>query len=265
MESASSNNILIYLLDNSKFDILSKGANEIISFAKKIDILNMNNIPIQKTIQFLKSSENYRKKIAAFVKNADLYLDDFRYLSDKEVSLKFSVDDLNVSPQENALKLPDQLIDMFHLASYYKGMVVPSIIYDSTGTKKIAALAGYIIDALEQGKVLIIDELDNSLHFKLTRAIISIFNNELNESAQLICTVHDVSLLDCKRLFRKEQIWFTHKDEQRVYLYSLSEYTAEKDGIRNTTDIIDNYKKGVFGALPNPDLFESLMEVIKNE
>ena len=112
---------------------------------------------------------------------------------------------------------------------------------------------------------MIIDELDNSLHFKLTRAIISMFNNELNQKAQLICTAHDVSLLDNKKLLRKEQIWFTHKDDSQVYLYALSEYTAGKDGIRDTSDLIEKYKKGVFGAMPEPDLFGTLMEVSKNE
>ena len=265
MKSASTNNIVIHLLDNSKFDILSIGGTAITTFANKIDIVDMNNLPIQKTIQFLKSSDRYRERIASFVKNADLYMDDFRYLSDNELSLTFTSDELNGSPQENVLTVPNQLIEMFHLASYYKGKIVPSIIYDSTGTKKMAALASYIIDALENGKTLIIDEIDNSLHFKLTRAIISIFNNELNQKAQLICTAHDVSLLDNKKLLRKEQIWFTHKDASQVYLYSLSEYTAEKDGIRDTTDLLEKYKKGVFGAIPEPDLFSTLMEVSNNE
>ena len=99
---------------------------------------------------------------------------------------------------------------------------------------------------------------------RLTRAIMAMFNNELNKGAQLIATVHDVSLLDCQTLFRKEQIWFTHKDKDGVYLYSLSEFTAEKDGIRDTTDLISKYRKGVFGALPEPDLFKSLQEVKNN-
>lgn len=128
----------------------------------------------------------------------------------------------------------------------------------------MAALASYVIDALETGRILIVDELDNSLHFRLTRAIISLFNNELNRNAQLIATVHDVSLLDCRTLFRKEQIWFTHKDRENAYLYSLSEFTNEQYGVRESTDLIDKYRKGVFGALPEPDLFESLLEVKQN-
>jgi AAA15 family ATPase/GTPase len=155
-------------------------------------------------------------------------------------------------------------MDQLHLFSTYKGLTVPSLTFDSTGTKKIACLASYVIDALENGRILVVDELDNSLHFKLVRAIIAMFNNELNTKAQLICTVHDITLLDCQKLFRKEQIWFAHKDMENAYLYSLSEFTAEKDGVRDTSDLVEKYKRGVFGALPEPDLFESLLEVQNN-
>ena len=48
------------------------------------------------------------------------------------------------------------------------------------------------------------------------RATVAMFNNELNNSAQMIFTVHDINLMDCKRLFRKEQIWFVDKDEKGV-------------------------------------------------
>ena len=75
----------------------------------------------------------------------------------------------------------------------------------------------------------------------------------------MICTTHDVSLLDVKTLFRKDQIWFTDKDTNQAYLYSLSNFTSENSGIRSDTDIFDKYSKGVFGALPNPSLIENLL------
>lgn len=130
--------------------------------------------------------------------------------------------------------------------------------------KKIAALASYIIEGLEQGRVLVVDELDSGIHFKLTRAIVAMFNNELNTNAQLIFTVHDINLMDCKRLFRKEQIWFVHKDESGVYVYSLADFTAE-DGVRDTTDIMEKYRKGVLGALPDPDLIRTLLDIKGNK
>lgn len=265
MKVASKNSILIYLIDTEDFPCLKHIKDTIISFASRIDIVDMNNIPIKKTIDMLKKSDRAQQKIANFVINADLSLEDFRYLNDEEFkkALKRKEDE-DIKPQENALNSSAPLTEMLHLASVYKGVMVPSLIFDSTGTKKMAALASYVIDALENGRILIIDELDNSLHFRLTRAIIALFNNELNTNAQLIATVHDVSLLDCQTLFRKEQIWFTFKDKENAYLYSLSEFTAEKDGVRDTSDLIEKYRKGIFGALPEPDLFQSLLEVNQN-
>ena len=262
MKVASRNNLLIYLLDTESFPTLSRIRETIIAFASRIDVVDMNNIPIKKTIDMLKMSDEDSQRVAKFVLNADLSLEDFRYAGDDEVRTVFRGIDADKSvPQENALQQSAPLTEMLHLVSVYHGVPVPSIIYDSTGTKKMAALASYVIGALENGRILIVDELDSSLHFRLTRAIISLFNNELNENAQLIVTVHDISLLDCQSLFRKEQIWFTHKDQDRAYLYSLAEFTASESKTRGTSDLIAKYRAGVFGALPEPDLFETLQEV----
>ena len=171
MKITSRNNILIYLVDTDNFPHLNKIKDIIRKFAAKIDIVDMNNIPIKKTIEMLKSSEAMRKKIANFVLNADLNLEDFRYLNDNEIHIEFeSGDNTGLRPQENALNSAAPITEMLHLASVYKGVTVPSLLYDSTGTKKMAALASYVIDALETGRILIVDELDNSLHFRLTRA-----------------------------------------------------------------------------------------------
>ena len=262
MKVASRNNLLIYLLDTESFPTLSYIRETIIAFASRIDVVDMNNIPIKKTIDMLKMSDEDSQRVAKFVLNADLSLEDYRYASDDEVRIVFQGVDAETSvPQENALQQSAAMTEMLHLVSVYHGVPVPSIIYDSTGTKKMAALASYIIGALKNGRILIVDELDNSLHFRLTRAIISLFNNELNENAQLIVTAHDISLLDCQSLFRKEQIWFTHKDQDRAYLYSLAEFTASESNTRGTSDLIAKYRAGVFGALPEPDLFETLQEV----
>ena len=262
MKVAARNNILIYLVDTEEFSSLKKIKELMTAFASKIDVVDMNNIPIKKTIDLLKASDEAHKKIANFVLNADLYLDDYKYLSDDEIKTVLKTQNVgDAKPQENALSAVAPLTEMLHLASVYKGVMVPSMLFDSTGTKKMAALASYVIEALENGRILVIDELDNSLHFRLTRAIIALFNNELNRNAQLIATVHDVSLLDCQTLFRKEQIWFTHKDRENAYLYSLAEFTAEKTGVRETSDLIEKYRKGMFGALPEPELFQSLLEV----
>ena len=257
----SNNNLLYYLIDTNKFEKLSEIKNILISFADKIDVINMNNIPMEHTIELMKNKNKLQQKIVEFIKNADLYMDNFEYVDMDKIKLE-SVE-YEKKPEEKVLEVLDNIMDQIRLVSTYKGISVPSVLFDSTGTKKIAAIAGYVIEALEQGRILVVDELDSSIHFKLTRAIVTMFNNELNENAQLIFTVHDINLMDCKRLFRKEQIWFVHKDEAGVYVYSLADFTALQ-GVRDTSDIIEKYRKGTLGALPDPELINSLLSIKGN-
>lgn len=250
----SNNNILIYTVQIEKFPILERIKDILTGIANNIEIVDMNKIPNTKTIQMLKNKDNETKKVVEFIKNADLYLEDYIYVENVNVEIDGKIADEKILKNQN-------LMDQIKVMSVYKGHTVPSIIFDSLGTRKIAALASYVIEAIEEGKTLIIDELDSSLHFKITRAIISMFNNEINKNAQLIATLHDISLLDCKKLFRKEQIWFTDKDENGTDLYSLKEFSYAENGIRDTSDIQEKYSKGEFGAIPDPELISTLLEV----
>lgn len=258
----SSNNLLCYVIDASKFEHLEKMKKIIIEFAQKIDILNMNNIPMKKTIELMKNKGGLQKKVVEFIKNADLYMDNFEYVDMDQIKIDDRTE--NEKPDEEVLNMREKLMEQIRLVSTYKGVKVPSLIFDSTGTKKIAALASYIIEGLEKGRILIVDELDSSIHFKITRAIVAMFNNELNTNAQMIFTVHDINLMDCKRMFRKEQIWFVHKDQDGVYVYSLADFTAQQ-GVRDTTDIMEKYRKGALGALPDPELINSLLDIKGNK
>lgn len=262
MQLISKKNLLCYLIDTDKFKYLAEMKEIITCFAKKMDIINMNNIPIQKTIDLMKNKSDVQQKVVDFIKNADLYMENFLYSDIDKIKIKN--EGTHEKPEEEVLDIPENIMDKIRLTSVYKGVSVPSMLFDSTGTKKIAALASYIVEGIQQGKILIVDELDSSIHFKLTRAIVAMFNNELNTNAQLIFTVHDINLMDCKKMFRKEQIWFVHKDNEGVYVYSLADFTAQ-DGIRDTTDIMEKYRKGLLGALPNPELMYSLLDLKGNK
>lgn len=261
MPLISQSNLLFYLVDSSKFQQLAEMKRIVTKFASRIDIVNMNNIPLKRTINLMKNQNDIQRKVVEFIKNSDLYMDDFEYVDMDKIRIKMDSDE--EKPEEKALDIPDQIMDQIRLVSVYRGVAVPSVLFDSTGTKKIAALASYIIEGIEQGRILVVDELDSSIHFKLTRAIVAMFNNELNTSAQMIFTVHDINLMDCKKMFRKEQIWFVHKDNTGIYVYSLAEFTAQQ-GVRDTTDIMEKYRKGVLGALPDPELIRSLLSLKGN-
>lgn len=261
MPLVSRSNLLFYLVDAGKFERLAEMKRILTGFAFRIDIINMNNIPLKRTINIMKNHNDIRRKVVEFIKNLDIYMDDYEYVDKDKICVNIDYDE--EKPEEKVLDIPEQIMEQIRLVSVYKGVAVPSIFFDSTGTKKIAALASYIVEGIEQGRVLIVDELDSSIHFKLTRAIVAMFNNELNTDAQLIFTVHDINLMDCKKMFRKEQIWFVHKDENGVYVYSLAEFTAQQ-GVRDTTDIMEKYRKGVLGALPDPELIRSLLDIKGN-
>lgn len=139
-----------------------------------------------------------------------------------------------------------------------KGKIVDSVVFDkerneSEGTNKIIDLSGPIFDTLKLGKALIIDELDAKLHPLITIRIVELFNSPDSNpnNAQLIFATHDTNLLG-EELFRRDQIWFTEKDElEQTDLYSLYEFNLP-DGskVRNDSNIVKNYVRGRYGAIP---------------
>lgn len=132
---------------------------------------------------------------------------------------------------------------------------------ESSGTNKLFDLAGYIVFTLYFGLQLIIDELDSKLHPILTQEIIKIFNNpETNpKKAQLIFTTHDTNLLGAN-LFRRDQIWFTEKDDfEATDMYSLLEFRDE-DGntVRKDRSFEKDYIRGRYGAIPYISNFQEV-------
>lgn len=120
----------------------------------------------------------------------------------------------------------------------------------SQGTKKLFNLFGLWIDAIENNKVLIIDELGASLHTLITIELIKIFHSNKNKYAQLIFATHDTNLLK-KELFRRDQIWFAEKDSfGATDLYSLVEYKINQAMVRNDASFEKDYLSGKYGAIP---------------
>lgn len=124
---------------------------------------------------------------------------------------------------------------------------------ESEGTKKVIEIYGPIFDTLNEGKTLIVDELDAKLHPLLTRNIVLLFMDpEKNPyGAQLIFATHDTNLLDLD-IIRRDQIWFAEKDKvESTDIFSLVEFKDE-DGkkVRNDRDIKRDYIRGRYGAIP---------------
>ena len=120
---------------------------------------------------------------------------------------------------------------------------------ESAGTNVLFALGGIILKRLEKGGALFFDELDNSLHPKLSKFLVRLFNNTVSNpnNSQLVVATHEVTLLD-KDVFRKDQIWFSEKDKYGVTtLFSAKDF----DGVRDETPFDKWYMNGKFGGQPN--------------
>ena len=94
---------------------------------------------------------------------------------------------------------------------------------ESDGTQRLLELLGPIYDVLQAGAVLVMDELDTSLHAYITRELVHLFNNPKTNPGRCPTdsfTTHDTTLLD-PTLFRRDQVWLTAKDESgETHLYS---------------------------------------------
>lgn len=138
--------------------------------------------------------------------------------------------------------------NQFDAAQHKIGAVTFDLdVHESEGTRKLFALSGPVVNALQTGRILIIDELDARLHPLMTSELIRLFNSMQTNPhhAQLIFTTHDTNLLGSD-LFRRDQIWFVEKDRQGgTDLYSLAEFK-----VRNDASFERDYVKGRYGATP---------------
>ncbi|MBU5337275.1 AAA family ATPase [Intestinibacter bartlettii] len=118
---------------------------------------------------------------------------------------------------------------------------------ESTGIKKLFYLVLPIVESFINAKVILVDEIEVSLHRNVAYEIIKLFNTSMPQSsAQLIFTSHDISFLS-SNLFRKDQIWFAQLGKNRATdLYSL----AEIKNVRADENIAKGYIMGKYGAIP---------------
>jgi len=117
---------------------------------------------------------------------------------------------------------------------------------ESDGTHRIIDLIPILMNLYQKDTVVVIDELERSLHSILSRALFDLFLNSpkfKQNHSQLIGTTHEVTLLDIEQLFRQDEIWFIEKAKQSV-VYSLAGADLGK------LNIVNSYLSGRFGATP---------------
>jgi AAA15 family ATPase/GTPase len=124
---------------------------------------------------------------------------------------------------------------------------------ESAGTQTWFALIGPTLSALRNGRILLFDEIDASLHPRLSARLLDLFeDHETNpHGAQLIFTTHDTSLLN---YLNRDEVWLTEKNRSgTTTLTALAEYGGDK--VRRSLNLERAYLQGRFGAVPELDQF----------
>ncbi len=200
-----------------------------------------------------------------FNENKDLLLQALKMADSDivEVKMKKELQKLkNFKADFNANQAIVEDIEREHLriTTYHKSS--PKIPFDfnteeSAGTIKLFFIMLTLLDIVKNDKILIIDEIEDSLHTQIIEYILELFN--AGKQAQLIFSTHNTKLLNLNRL-RKDQIFFVNKKEDgSTDLYSLYDY----NDFRDTMDVEKAYLQGRFDAVPFiDDSIESLKSII---
>ncbi|MDO8727605.1 MAG: ATP-binding protein [Candidatus Methanoperedens sp.] len=227
--------------------------------------------PTTFTIKMLNKDNNFKEIVLNALAEADLGIDDFSASLDKISTVEEPIDNsislidflrqVNYNDKEkvgNNILISDRRgnlrkLDVRTIHTAFRGksneLKVPfRFDEESDGTQKMFALIGPWIDALSNGRTIIVDELDTKFHHLLNVFLIKLFHDptQNKNNAQLIFTTHNTNLLDLD-LFRRDQIWFTEKnpDTGSTDLYSLIEFSPRKD-----KNIQKGYLAGRYGAIP---------------
>lgn len=196
---------------------------------------------------------NFDSRIMKMLKRADTGITNFRFkdvsfdISDENSFLKEFNDLMRKHVKDfDPAQIKGKQISLGHSTEKGQSKFL-GLSAESSGTLRLLVLFKEIFSALDRGNILVIDELDASLHTYLVEDIIALFNSKsANEKgAQLIATTHDTNLL-CGNLLRRDQIWFAEKDRSgATALYPLTDIRT-----RNTDNIESGYLEGRFGAVP---------------
>ena len=138
---------------------------------------------------------------------------------------------------------------------------------ESVGTLRLISIMPIVISALRKGAVLVMDELDASLHPMIVMNLISIFHNDgVNKNgAQIIFNTHNPIYLN-HNLLRRDEIKFVERDKETKSssLYALSDFKANGEAsVRKTSDYMKNYFISRYGAIEDIDFTDIIADILK--
>ena len=188
--------------------------------------------------------------ILKFLRGADIDVNGIKIKEEKIDNFKFPSDmpdELKNLIQKDLKGKHFKEVFFKHQLNDSESSVLFPLSEESDGTQKLFAYAAPWLDVLNNGRVLIVDELDNSFHPHLVRFLLKLIHSSQSNrgNGQLIFSTHDTSILDSK-ILRRDQIWFMEKDaHQATQLYPLTDFHPRKKEA-----LEKGYLQGRFGALP---------------
>ncbi|MBQ0088811.1 MAG: ATP-binding protein [Prevotellaceae bacterium] len=230
---------------------------EVISNIETIQTSNRyaTNYNIQEAAKIIHENpdEEFGKLINTLIKEADTGITnvDIKELGEKDYSFPSSASD---SFKSLIMDSHPYEIKMAHLTKEGDSRSIP-IEYESEGTQTLFMAGTRVIKALQEGSVLIYDEMNIALHPLLFRRLVSLFNDEKTNpnNAQLLITTHDTILIDEPGL-RADQVWFAEKDSNgESELFSAVDF----DGLEIDEPFGPWYRSGRLGARPNLKFFDT--------
>ena len=205
------------------------------------------------TIDIVGVSPNLKRRVLALLKDADIAVSDIRIHTEEQ-----RLDQLYPPPPPELMEELSKdgapvinVVDVSfeHSPSRSGERHFLDIDDESDGTRRLFAFAGPWLDILDSSRVVVIDELDRSLHPLLVASLIRRINGdgapEEEKRAQLVATLHDVSLL--REVLDRSQIWFTEKDRESeaASLTPLSDFRP-----RPREALVRGYLGGRYGGVP---------------
>ncbi len=189
--------------------------------------------------------EIFKKNMKFFIRSFDTGVTDFEILKQPHPVLN------HLGIGEYRILTTHEIFENNQLVGTYK----MDLGKESEGTQRLFYFSALITDVLMNGKIIIIDELERSLHPHIANFIIQMFNNpKVNKNnAQIIVTTHDATLLDEENEMRQDQIWFITKDRNGASdMYSLCDF----EDLNSDLPLDKWYLSGRFGAIPGVDDLE---------
>lgn len=147
--------------------------------------------------------------------------------------------------EENGVKTVSELIfHQFGRNGYIGEMGCET---QSSGTLRLLTLVPAIYSAINEGKTVVIDEIDNGIHPNLIKGLIKYFG-KVDSNGQLIFTTHQTKLLNQQELLRPDEVWIMDKKDGVTRMYSLNDFKIHK-----TLSLENGYLDGRFGGTPDVD------------